>query len=448
MAQQPTWLDEKPLQQFFAASVVAGGQARAVGGCVRDFLLGFEGADIDLASTLTPEKNIEIAAQHGWKAIPTGIDHGTVTIVLPGRVVEVTTLRRDVTTDGRRATVAYTDNWQEDAARRDFTMNALFMDASGKIYDFFDGKNDIAARRVAFIGDASTRIEEDALRILRYFRFLATHGKPPADATALAAISAKKSLIKNLSGERIANEMRKLLAADNPAYVLRLMAEHDTAPLIFGRAMDASRMIRLQLLESQADYQTSVWARVICLMTPPPGAEEAPTPPPEGEVRCSTSVPQARPSVSDEAVGSRTSPSRGEVARSAGGGDIDWITQRWKLARHEAKQLTQLASLPAFDAHAPRHAHTRILRLNGAPAYLDLLLTQAATTPGIDIAPYVALAHDFTPPTFPITAKDLMARGMKEGKALGDALAELEKKWEESDYTLTKEALLDTSNRI
>lgn len=392
MSKNPPWLSEEPLQQLFAATRAQGGEARVVGGAVRDWLMGIEGADVDVASTFLPEQTIELASANNWKAIPTGIDHGTVTLVLPNRVVEVTTLRRDVTTDGRRATVAFTNDWQEDASRRDFTINAMSMDADGKVFDFFNGKADIEAQCVRFIGDAQQRIAEDTLRVLRFFRFLATHGKPPADADALAAIAAQKNRIESLSGERIANEMRKLLAADAPAYALRLMSEHGVAPLIFGRSIDPSRMIRLQLLEGQADYQTSVWARVVAMVS-------------------ATMVA------------------------------VEWISERWKLSRNESKQLTQLAQLPAFVQAAPRHFHTRILRLHGAPVYLDWLLTQAAAGQGVEVAPYVQLAHDFVPPIFPVTAKDLIARGMKEGKTLGDALAELERRWEESDYSLGKEEL-------
>ncbi len=394
----PHWLQEPALQQFFASTRAAGGEARAVGGAVRDFLLGMEGGDVDVASTLPPERTLELAAQCGWKAIPTGIDHGTVTLMLPTRTLEVTTLRRDVTTDGRRATVAYTDNWQEDAARRDFTMNALYMAADGTLSDFFGGQADLAAQRVVFIGDASTRIAEDGLRMLRYFRFLATHGQPPADEAALAAITQQAMQVEALSGERVANEMRKMLAAENPAYALRLMQACPLAPRVFGRAIDPSRMIRLRLLEGQADYQTSVWARVLVLLA------------------------LAQPT---EALAA-----------------IDWLQQRWKLARHERKQLQQLAQLPALNAQAPRHVHTRILRCYGAPVYLDGLLMQAALTPGMEVAPWVQLAHDFTPPTFPITAQDLLAQGMQQSKALGDRLSLLERTWEESDYTLGKAELL------
>jgi tRNA nucleotidyltransferase/poly(A) polymerase len=394
MSKRPEWLDDPSLKQLFVATRAAGGEARAVGGCVRDWLMGREEGDVDIASSLPPEKTMALAAQHRWKAIPTGIEHGTVTLVLPSRVVEVTTLRRDVTTDGRHAVVAFTDDWREDAGRRDFTINAMSMDDAGNLHDYFNGQQDIAGHRVAFIGDAATRIAEDALRILRYFRFLASHGKPPADAAALAAIAEKKDMISALSGERIANEMRKLLAVANPAYALRLMKDAGIAPLIFGREIEPQTIIRLHMLEVQADYQCSVWARALLL------------------------VPKATQE------------------------DAKWLSERWKLARHEAQQLKLLVSLPAFDASAPRHFHTRLIRLHGAPAYLDWVLVQAATMTGIDIAPYVHLAHDFTIPVCPVTAKDLMATGMKEGKALGDALAVIEQRWEESDYTLTKLDLL------
>ena len=390
----PTWLSEPALQQLFTATHAAGGELRVVGGAVRDFLLTREGGDIDLATTLLPEQVLELAAAQKWKAIPTGIDHGTVTIVLPERVVEVTTLRRDIATDGRHATVAYTDDWQEDATRRDFTINALYMDAQGEIYDYFRGREDIETRTLRFIGEAAARITEDGLRILRYFRFLAAYGQPPADSEALAAISAKKEMLAALSGQRIAAEMRKLLGVANPAYALRLMRDTGIAPLVFGRDIEPQRIIRLHLLESGADYQTSVWARALLLL-------------PEG--------------------------------REA---DAAWLSERWKLSRHESAQLQQLVRTPAFDAAAAPHVHTRLLRLDGAPAYLDWLLTQAALTPGIDTAPYVKRAQEFTPPIFPLTAKDLIAQGMQEGKALGDRLRLLESKWEESDYQLTKEALL------
>ena len=390
---KPEWLNENGLQQLFAAVRHAGGEARVVGGAVRDALLDRAAGDVDVATTLLPQTMLDIAAQQNWKAIPTGIDHGTVTLVLPERVVEVTTLRRDVATDGRHAEVAFTDDWRVDASRRDFTINALTMDADGRIDDYFEGQKHLAAQRLCFIGDAATRITEDGLRIVRFFRFLASHGKPPADPSALAAIAENASMVDALSGERIAAEMRKLLAVANPSFAVRLMHEQGVAARIFPREITPARMIRLHMLEVQADYQCSVWARVVALLA-------------------------------------ATTP------------DAVRLAERWKLSRHEANQLKLLTSLPPFAASMPRHAHTRLLRLHGAPAYLDWLLLWATLQQGVEIAPWVQLAHDFVPPMFPVTAKDLLARGMNEGKALGEALSALEEKWEVSDYALTKEALL------
>ena len=201
-------------------------------------------------------------------------------------------------------------------------------------------------------------------------------------------------MIDKLSGERIASEMRKLLSVSNPSFALRLMHEQGVATHVFSRDIAPAHMIRLHMLEVQADYQASVWARVVVLLT-------------------------------------------------ATGHDAVWITDRWKISRHEADQLKLLITLPKFNAADPRNFHTRLLRLHGAPTYLDWLLVQATLQQGVEIAPWVQLAHDFVPPIFPVTAKDLLARGMKEGKALGDALSALEKKWEESDYALTKEELLN-----
>lgn len=543
MSETPKWLHEPDVKRLLQATEDAGGQARVVGGAVRDFLLGHDGGDVDMASTLLPEATMVIAAASGWKAIPTGIAHGTVTLVLPTRIVEVTTLRRDVTTDGRRATVAFTDDWKEDASRRDFTINALSMDAQGVIYDYFDGKKDIASQRVRFIGDAGQRIAEDGLRMLRFFRFLAVLGKPPADDAALAAISEHATMIPALSGERVAQEMKKLLAAHNPAYALRLMQQTGVAAHVFGRTIDPSRMIRLQMLEGQADYQCSVWARALTLLPNASredaawlserwklsrhdaqqvkllaGLNEPSTCKGEGRVgvvfrqHSTKTIQQARAlrvnatevekilwkKLARRQTGHhfrRQHPIHGYIA--------DFVCTERKLVieldggQHATQQaydstrtsileaegyrvlrfwnhdvlenlegvyasiLEALAdeiitsdphpplplsggglSAAAIFATLPRHFHTRIIRLHGAPAYLDWLLTQAATTPGMDIAPYVHLAHDFVPPQFPITAKDLLARGMKEGKPLGEALAALEQRWEESDYTLTKEELL------
>ena len=213
------WIRAEGLQSVMGLLTVAGHQAFLVGGCVRNALISQPVADIDIATDAVPERVVALAEQAGHKVVPTGIDHGTVTVIAGGEVHEVTTFRRDVATDGRRATVAYATDLADDAARRDFTMNALYADASGQIYDPLGGLPDLLARRVRFVGDAAARIKEDYLRILRFFRFHAWYGDPGRgiDAEALAACAEHANGISRLSCERVGHEMRKLLAAPDPA---------------------------------------------------------------------------------------------------------------------------------------------------------------------------------------------------------------------------------------
>lgn len=219
------WLKRPGLDRLADALGAATGDARYVGGAVRDTLLGLDVADIDIATRHPPAEVIARLEAAGIRVIPTGIDHGTVTAISSGTVVEVTTLRRDVSTDGRRATVAFTDDWREDAARRDFTMNALYADPlTGAIHDWFGGLADLAARRVRFIGDPYQRIAEDHLRILRFFRFHARFGDT-IDADGLAACTARANDLMALSRERIAAELLRLLVAPGAVPVVGLMIE-------------------------------------------------------------------------------------------------------------------------------------------------------------------------------------------------------------------------------
>ena len=203
------------------------GETRFVGGAVRDTLLGIDVSDVDLATRYPPEDVIDLLARARIRAVPTGIAHGTITAVLAdGKPVEITTLRSDVTTDGRHATVAFTDDWREDAARRDFTINALYADPiSREIFDYFGGRADLAAGCVRFIGDPLQRIAEDHLRILRFFRFHARFGDVP-DAAGLEACRVRANDLMALSRERIAAELLKLLAAPGAVATLRLMIDH------------------------------------------------------------------------------------------------------------------------------------------------------------------------------------------------------------------------------
>ena len=226
MILQDAWVTRHGTQALCAALGLSGYRALFVGGCVRNALLGAPVVDIDLATDALPAKVVEIAEAAGFRVIPTGIDHGTVTVIAQGVHHEVTTFRRDVETDGRRALVAFSTDIAEDAARRDFTMNALYAEPSGKVIDPLGGINDLRARRVRFVGDPERRIREDYLRILRFFRFHAAHGDPSQglDAEGLAACAALADGIDGLSRERIGAEMRKLLGAGDPAPAVAAMA--------------------------------------------------------------------------------------------------------------------------------------------------------------------------------------------------------------------------------
>ena len=267
------WRQRPGLKPLLVALDAAGGQTRFVGGCVRDTLLGVEASDIDLASRLLPEEVVRRLEAAGLKAVPTGIAHGTVTAISAGLPAEVTTLRRDVSTDGRRATIAFTDDWREDAARRDFTINALSADpVSGEIFDYFGGLDDAKARRVRFIGDPLTRIAEDHLRILRFFRFHARFGEGEPDSEGLAACAARANDLMALSRERIADELLKLLALPEPEATVAIMLDQGIfAPII--PEIDGAglkRLTRLCARERQASVPAHALRRFAALLPPDP----------------------------------------------------------------------------------------------------------------------------------------------------------------------------------
>jgi poly(A) polymerase len=261
------------MRELLQALEAPQGQTRFVGGMVRDTLLGLPVSDVDLATKLQPEKVIERLRHAHIKAVPTGIAHGTVTAVVAGGPVEVTTLRRDVSTDGRRATVAFTDDWKEDAARRDFTINALSADPeSGTIHDYFGGLADLEARRVRFIGDPLTRIAEDHLRILRFFRFHARFGNGPPDPASLNACAARANDLMALSRERIADELIKLLAMADPAPTLALMVDQGIFRPVLPEIEEhgVERLIGLLRRERAAGVEPEPVRRLAALLPPNP----------------------------------------------------------------------------------------------------------------------------------------------------------------------------------
>ena len=240
------WLNAPPTQAVFSVLEGAGHRALAVGGCVRDALIGRAVSDIDIATDAEPRRVTALAEKAGLRVVPTGIDHGTVTVVSGGIAHEVTTFRRDVETDGRHAKVAFSTDVAEDASRRDFTMNALYADARGEVVDPLGGLPDLRARHVRFIGDPAARIAEDYLRILRFFRFTAWHGDPARgiDAEGLAACAEHQEGIDRLSAERVGHEMRKLLAAPDPAPAVASMAQAG----ILARVLPGAAAVALPVL--------------------------------------------------------------------------------------------------------------------------------------------------------------------------------------------------------
>ncbi|HEX4847395.1 MAG TPA: CCA tRNA nucleotidyltransferase [Novosphingobium sp.] len=342
------------------------GQARYVGGAVRDTLLGLAVKDVDLATPLDPHEVMRRLKAHSIQVIPTGIEHGTVTAVLKDGPVEITTLRRDVSTDGRRATVAFAQDWREDAARRDFTINALYADpASGEIFDWFGGLDDLAARRVRFIGDARQRIREDHLRILRYFRFQARFGSQPADAEAESAVSELAATLKGLSRERVGMEMMNLLGLPDPAPTVARMAALGVLDVVLPEA-DVAALTALTAEEAKQGAAPDALRRLAALL------------PPDGPLA--------------EAVASR-----------------------FRLSGAQKKRL----ALAAGRGDGPADPRALAYRL-GRDAALDrLLLTGGSVAPlsGWDI------------PTFPLKGGDVVARGVKAGPEVARTLRAVEAGW-------------------
>jgi poly(A) polymerase len=245
----PAFLAEPALASVMAVLP----EARVVGGAVRDALAGLPVGEIDLATPRTPEQVTEALQGTGIRVVPTGLDHGTVTAVIGARGFEVTTLRRDVETDGRHAVVAFTDDWRADAARRDFTINAMSMTRSGEVFDYFGGIADLRAGVVRFVGDPATRIAEDYLRILRYFRFFARYGATTPDSWSLAAIRGGVAGLKGLSAERVWSELVRILSAPDPRAVIALMAETGVLDAVLPEGTDTDRLTRLIEAGAPAD---------------------------------------------------------------------------------------------------------------------------------------------------------------------------------------------------
>lgn len=379
-------LDDPDIFRVFKA---LGHQLRFIGGCVRNALIGAPIKDIDLATPLTPDVVTQKLTAIKIKVVPTGIRFGTVTAVVNKKPIEITTLRKDIDCYGRHAKVVFSKDWAEDAARRDFTVNALSCDHDGILYDYFDGLADLERGRLRFIGNAEDRCREDYLRILRFFRFHAFYGKAPIDPEGLAASTKLASHMEELSGERIRSEMLRLLESQDPTEVLTIMREH--------RISDPLLPVPEQL---NALTKTKDPVRRIALM-----------------------------------LRQHADP---EVA-------LHHLSKRWKLSNILRRRLNAMVAPEFSFAGATEQLQCQaVIRKLGKLLAQDMSEVEHAE--GI-ISPEIvslinSLLENWVPPVFPLTGKDLLAEGYPKDKTLGQALSRAEQWWEEKEYKPGKKELL------
>jgi poly(A) polymerase len=388
------WLTAPESRAVLEALTADGRPARFVGGCVRDALIHPErdAADLDLATPEEPERVMALLRWAGIRVIPTGLKHGTVTALAGRHAYEITTLRRDVACYGRHAEVAFTDDFDEDAARRDFTINAMSCDGDGWLHDPFGGRADLLAGRVRFVGDARQRIAEDFLRILRFFRFYALFGRPPADPEAVAACAELADGIELLSGERVRQEILRILATPRAAAALELMQE--TGVL--------RRVVPWPIALLQLERLVAAW--------------------PEADPRDGAPTPSG----------------------------VERLAERLRLSNAEARRLELMLLAPLPDPPAPPRAQRRAVYRLGAEAYADLVrLAVAVGRAGPeDAAACLALAGSWVPPPFPLGGGDVLARGVRPGPEIGRLLDAMRRWWEEEDFAPGREACLARLDRL
>jgi poly(A) polymerase len=396
------WLTSGPTARVLGLLNGGGEEARVVGGAVRNALLDVPIVDVDIATTALPEEVVRRAKAAGIKSVPTGIEHGTVTLVAEGQPFEITTLREDTETFGRKAKVSFGRDWVGDAKRRDFTINALSAGADGVVHDYVGGLADIAARRVRFIGDATQRIEEDYLRILRFFRIHAAFGAGEVDRAGYLACIAARAGLAQLSAERVRMELLKLLVADGAVSAITAMADGGIAQPILGGVI-----------------YTGTFAAMIA---------------------------------AERALSLKPDPVRRLAALAvAVTEDARRLASRLKLSNNEAKALDSMGHrwwrLGGMDE---ARARRRLYRL-GEERYRDrLLLAWARAGSAADPAPWIELARlpqRFSPPKFPLRAADFIARGVAEGPSLGHVLTLAEDAWLAADFPLDPAALASIADQ-
>ena len=403
------WLQDQATREVVAALGAKGGDVRFVGGCVRDSLLKRPVRDVDIATPYTPETVMALLAECNIKTVPTGIAHGTVTAHHLGRSFEITTLRRDVETDGRHARVAFTHSWREDAARRDFTINTLFADIDGRVWDFHNGLADLAARYICFVGDAETRINEDVLRILRFFRFNALYGAGAPSKIGLDACRKLAPRLAELSPERISSELYKLLMAEDPSPIVTVMCADGIFTSIIPEIDWPDRLKVLVWLESRALVRPGIgpdWLR-----------------------RLAALLPADR--MVARTVGVRLHLSKVQIER------LGVIAAGWQRATPDILDERQLRRL--LHRLGPAVMRDRILIAWADRRRIDATLSSAQT------ARWVALLDQidrWQPVSFPLRGQDALNLGCKPGPEVGQLLDKIELWWEEQDFQPDHQACL------
>jgi len=379
------WMTAKGTCELMHALMVDGLPARFVGGCVRDAILGRAVKDIDIATPEPPEKVISLLNKAGLKGVPTGIDHGTITVIVEGALHQVTTLRVDVETYGRRAKVNFTDSWTADAQRRDFTMNALFCDPDGTIYDPIGGLSDLKEGRVQFVGSALERIEEDVLRLLRYFRLYAYYGTTSADEAALNACREMAPKINSLSVERVWSELRRLLLAPDPIHTLHLMRDWG---VLCHALRESCQLVRLQNLvkfEKKLNIEANAIRRLSVLV-------------------------------------------------ELDGGGVSALADRLRLSKAESQHLRKLITTVNKPSIASSELDNKEIyyRLGNSSLFVDLALIEWASVGDGYSDSWIALAKmpdRMSLPVFPVKGADVLALGIPSGERVGEILSEIEDWW-------------------
>lgn len=404
--QQADWLKAPGIQAVFEAIEQEGDEARVVGGAVRNTLLGHPVPDVDIATTASPETVMERTRAAGLKPIGTGIDHGTITVVSSGYPYEVTTLREDVETFGRQARVVFGRNWTRDAERRDFTLNALYVDRHGRLHDPLGGLDDCLDRRVRFIGDPDKRIREDYLRILRFFRIYAAYGAGDMDADGLGACLRQRDGLRHLSAERIGHEMRRLLRARLAAPALKMMNDCGLWEIATGGLARIEDYLALRSLDVDASNVTDPELGLVVLT---------------GFVR----------------------------------EDVERVCDRLRLSNAERERMrTAWAAMRCLRQadKLPEAAH--LVYQFGRQGAVDGLLGRWAglraqdKDPGDTFTGLLERLKDVPLPQFPIKGADLIAAGHAPGRALGDRLKSLEADWRDSGFSLSRQDLLARAGEV